>query len=171
VAAGLDNQGTLKQSFTLFNESTLCFSLLPKLSANLLLRGRAVESKGNCPASTSLVPMIFFLLFVALSVFLILVIGELSMSSEEIIYTTPLAKYQMKWGEVKKVEIDLQGGGLVFYANDRNKRMAVLGPGYWSGPDRQNLAKLLSDEMEKRQIPTEQTPRAAYTMSKNTKVK
>jgi hypothetical protein len=113
----------------------------------------------------------FFLLFVALGVFLILITGELSMSSEEIIYTTPLAKYQMKWDEVKKVEIDLQGGGLVFYANDRNKRMAVLGPGYWSGPDKQNLAKLLSDEMEKRQIPMEQTPRAAYTMSKNTKVK
>lgn len=77
----------------------------------------------------------------------------------------------MKWDEVKKIENDIQGGGLVFYAADRNKRIAVVpGPGFWSGSDKQNMLKLLSEEIDKRQIELKHTPRAAYTMSKNTKV-
>ena len=113
----------------------------------------------------------FFLCFVAMGIYLILATGQLSMNSEEIIYMTPLAKYQMKWGEVEAVEMDLKRGSLVFYSDNRNKCLAVLGPHYWSGDEKYAMSRFLSKEMEKHQIKPKVTAKAAFKMSKNSKVK
>ncbi len=110
------------------------------------------------------------LLYAAAYIFYILIYGNLSMSSEEISYTTPLGKYRMKWDDVKQVEMNSKDGDLVFYAEDRSTRMAVVGPGFWCGRDKRELRQLLDHELEKRQIPVKLTRRASYTLCKNTRV-
>jgi hypothetical protein len=111
-----------------------------------------------------------FLLFAAVGAFLVLTTGELSMNSETVTYNTPLGKYQMKWDEVKQIEMDFQRYAVVFYSQNRNERLAVAGPAYWSGSDNGDMEQLLSQEVQKRQIPIKQSMRAPYTMSRNTKV-
>ncbi len=93
------------------------------------------------------------------------------MNSEEIIYITPLAKYQMKWDEVEDVEMDLQRGNLIFYSDNRNKRLAVLGPRNWSGEEREDMTRLLFNETKRRQIKLKSTIKATLTMSKNSKLR
>lgn len=111
-----------------------------------------------------------FLLLAATSVFWNLIHGELRMSSEDIIYATPLGKYRMKWDDVKQVDMDPKDGALAFYAEDRSTRMAVVGPMFWWGRDKRELRQLLDNEVEKRRIPVKRTARASYTLCKNTKV-
>lgn len=112
---------------------------------------------------------IFFLLFVALGVYLLLTSGELNMSSEEIISITPIGKYRMLWEEVETIELDSKKSNLVFFSENRSKRIAVIGPLYWYGSDKQRLSELLSEQVQKYRIPIKRSIFAGYITSKNTR--
>jgi hypothetical protein len=111
---------------------------------------------------------LFFLLFVALGLYLLLFSGSVEMDAQTITYRTPLAQYRIKWDEVSRIEIDSQGGNVVFCGE--NKRLAAVGPMYWSGKDKMEMLKLVGAQAKQRSIETEQTEKAMFRSSKNTKV-
>jgi hypothetical protein len=110
----------------------------------------------------------FFILVSGLGVVLLLLSGPVEMDSQVIRYSTPVGRYQIKWDEVQNIETDMQGGNLVF--NGADKRVAVPGPGYWSGADKENMVKLLFAQMEQRQIQMATTQKAVSKWSKNAKI-
>ena len=115
------------------------------------------------------VPIVFLLLVFQLSAS-----GKLSMDSEEITCTMswlPLCRYQMRWDEVGKVEMDVQGSKLIFFSLDEKKRMITYPPKHWHDAEKPALEKLMEEEMQKRRITLEKTGRAAYMLSKNTQAK
>lgn len=74
----------------------------------------------------------------------------------------------MKWNEVQYVEIDSQGGSMVFVGE--NKKLAVNGPTLWSGKDKLDLARLMSAQLERYDIEIRPTEKAMFRLSRNTKV-
>lgn len=111
---------------------------------------------------------LFFLLFVALGVYIILNSGSTQMDSQSIKYYLPLGKYQIKWDEVQYIEIDKQGGNMV--AVGKNKRLAMNGPTSWSGKDKMEMRKLIGAQIEKYGIQVRQTEKAMFRSSRNTRV-
>jgi len=71
-----------------------------------------------------------FLVFVALGSYILLNSGSMQVYSDSIRYYLPLRRYQIKWNEVRSIEIDSQGSSMVFVGE--NKRLAVNGPMFWT---------------------------------------
>jgi hypothetical protein len=112
---------------------------------------------------------VVFLIFAAMGVYLILNSGTIEMTAECVSYSTPLGRYEVKWGEVKYIETDIQRQGIVLYGE--GKRLAIYGPGYWSGDDTTEMAMLLTAQLEQFQIETKETQKALWARSKNTKIR
>jgi hypothetical protein len=110
----------------------------------------------------------WFLIFVAMGVYLILNSGTIEMTAEYVSYTTPLGRYEIKWGEVKYIETDAQRQGIVLCGE--GKRLAIPGPGYWFGEDKNEMGMLLTAQIEQFRIATRETQKALWTWSKNTKI-
>ncbi len=108
-----------------------------------------------------------FMFFVLLGTCLLVMTGPIEMDAFTITYRTLLGRYQLRWDEVRQVEADHRRQALVFYADD--KRLAILGPYYWWGQEKQRMVEFLEQEMARRQIPLRYTARALYTLSKNTR--
>jgi hypothetical protein len=111
----------------------------------------------------------YFLIFVALGVYLLVSVGSVEINPDFVTYRTPLASYTISWDEVERIEIDAQGGAMVFAG--ANKRVVTIGPAYWAGKDKQQLQALLYATLEKRNIPVIPTQAALFKLSKNTKVR
>lgn len=109
-----------------------------------------------------------FILFVMMSVYMLLASGPLVMDAHTIIYRTRWARYQIRWDEVTHIEIDQQGGGIVFCGE--GKRLAALGPMYWGGSDKAEMLALLANQIERKQIEVRGTQKALFRLSKATKV-
>ena len=107
--------------------------------------------------------------FVGLNVYVLLFSGTLEMDSRTIIYRTPLAHYQIRWDEVRRIELDRVGSTMVFWGE--NKRLAALGSHYWQGADRVNMMLLVAAQMDKLGINMQQSEKAMFRLSKNTKVR
>jgi hypothetical protein len=112
---------------------------------------------------------LLFLIFVALGAYLILASGSMQMNKDRITYITPIGVYRIEWDEVTEVEIDLNGGNLVFIGH--NKRLSTLGPAFWSGKDKERMLRLFSAQVETHAIEVKQTQKAMWRLNKNTKVK
>ena len=110
-----------------------------------------------------------FLIFVAVGIFILVFAGSMQMNQEFVFYKCLLANYSMKWNEVEKIEIDAQGGAIVFIG--KNKQLAALGPSYWSGSDKREMLALLASKIKSNAIQVEQSPKALFKMSKNTKAR
>jgi hypothetical protein len=110
----------------------------------------------------------FFLIFVAFGIFLLFITGVVEVDSETIAYVTPLAKYQIKWNEVEKIEVGEKGSGIVFYGT--NKRLYIIGVGYWSGIESGEALDFFRYQIKRRNIPVKQTWAADYKLSKNSKL-
>jgi hypothetical protein len=108
-----------------------------------------------------------FLVFAALSVLLRLVSGSVEMSLSKITLRIPTGRYEMLWNEISKIETDRQRGSLVFYGP--NKKLAITGPGWWSGEHKEQMIALLDSEIKKRSIPVKQTQKALFMLSRNCK--
>lgn len=67
-----------------------------------------------------------FILFAALSLYVLLTTGPLEVGRDSVTYRTPWARYRIGWDEVSHIEMDEQGGGIVF--GGEGKRLAALGP-------------------------------------------
>ena len=65
------------------------------------------------------------LLFVALGAYLLLFSGSLEINAETIVYRTTLARFEIRWDEVIRIELDKQGSNIVFWGN--NKRLVGVG--------------------------------------------
>ena len=111
---------------------------------------------------------LFFLLFVALGIYIVLNSGSTQMDSQYIRYYLPSGRHQIRWDEVRYIEIDKQGGNMVFVGE--NKRLAMNGPVSWSGKDKLEMLKLIRIQIEKYGIQVRQTEKAMLRLSRNTKV-
>jgi hypothetical protein len=110
-----------------------------------------------------------FLFFIGLGAYIVLFSGTLEMNSETIIYRTPLARYQIRWDEVTRIELDRAGSNIVFWGE--NKSLAALGPYLWQGADRTDMLLLVAAQIDKLGINVQQSEKAGFRMSKNTKVR
>ena len=108
------------------------------------------------------------LLFVALGAYLVLFSGNLEMNAETIVYRTALARFEIRWDEVISIELDKQGSNIVFWGS--NKRLVALGPMFWTG-EKMKMLLLMSAQVEKLGIKTQQSEMAMFRLSKNTKVR
>jgi hypothetical protein len=111
----------------------------------------------------------YFLIFVAMGIYLLVTVGTVEITSDFVTYKTPWATYAIRWEEVERIEIDALGGALVFAGT--NKRVVTIGPAYWSGKDKQQLIALFRATAERRNIPVVPTQAALFKLSKNTKVR
>ena len=114
-------------------------------------------------------PALLFLIFVGLGVFLVLFSGTLEMNSEIIISRTLLKGHQIRWDEVTRIESDRMGSNIVFWGE--NKRLVGLGPYYWQGADRNEMFLLVAKQMDKLGITMQQSEKAMFRRSKNTRVR
>ena len=114
-------------------------------------------------------PALFFLLFVGLGVFLLLFSGTLEMNSEIIIFRRPLKRYQMRWDEVTRLELDRIGSNIVFWGE--NKRLVGMGPYYWQGADSKDMMLLVATQIDKLGLTVQQSEKAMFRRSKNTRVR
>ena len=112
---------------------------------------------------------LLFLLFGCIGVPLLLFAGTVEMDSKTIVYRTPLARYQIRWDEVTRIELDRVGSSAVFWGE--NKRLAALGPYYWQGADRRDMLLLFAAQIDKLGITMQRSEKAMFRLSKNTKVR
>lgn len=111
---------------------------------------------------------LLFLVFAGLGVYLILGSGSMHLDSDYITYHLPLRSYQIKWNEVRHIEIDAGGGNMVFAGDD--KRLAVIGPAFWSGKDKIYLHKYMNEQLDKYNLEVRVTAKAMFRLSKNTRL-
>jgi hypothetical protein len=111
---------------------------------------------------------LFLLGFVALGGFIILSSGSMQMDSDSIRYYLPLRSYRLEWNEVQSIEIDSQGGSMVFVGE--NKRLAVNGPTLWTGKAKFDMSRLIAAQIDRYGIEIRPTEKAMFRFSKNTKV-
>jgi len=112
---------------------------------------------------------LFLLIFVALGAYLILATGSAEMNKDYISYITPIGVYRIGWDEVTEIEIDLNGGNMVF--KGQNKRLSLLRPHYWSGEDKDRIWRLFLAQVETRDIEVKETTKPLWRLNKNTKIK
>ena len=112
---------------------------------------------------------LFLLIFVALGAYLILATGSAEMNKDSITYITPFGVYRIGWDEVTEIELDLNGGNLVF--KGQNKRHSLLRPHYWSGEDKERMWRLFLAKIETRGIEVKETTKALWRLNKNMKIK
>jgi len=125
--------------------------------------------RGRASASTHAFVVLLFLTFVAMGIYLLLTAGSVEVTGETISYRSPVALYQINLSEVTYIEIDRSGHSIVFCGE--NKRLAALGPMYWSGSDKKRILNWLGGETDKRGIEIRPTEKAMYRFSKNTRVR
>jgi hypothetical protein len=113
--------------------------------------------------------ILVFILFAGLGVYLLLSCGTLEMDSKSILYRTPWARYQIRWEEVIRIELDKKGSSIVFWGE--NKRLVALGPYHWQGADRTDMFLLVAAQIDKLGIEMQQSEKAMFRLSKNTKVR
>jgi len=109
-----------------------------------------------------------FLVFVALGSYILLSSGSMQVYSDSIRYYLPLRRYQIKWNEVRSIEIDSQGSSMVFVGE--NKRLAVNGPMFWTGKDKRDAARLIAIQIDRYEIEVRTTEKAMFRLSRNTRV-
>lgn len=110
-----------------------------------------------------------FVFFAGLGAYLLLAPGRLEMNSEIIRSRTPFACCQIRWDEITRLELDRVGSTIVFWGE--NKRLVAVGPYYWQGPDRRNMMLLIAEQIDKLGLTLQQSERAMFRRSKNTKVR
>ena len=110
----------------------------------------------------------FFLLFALLGLLCLLWYGSVEADEYVITYILPLGRFEIRWDEVESVEVDGQGHAMVFVGEQ--KRLPIMGPAYWGRGNKEELAMLITDQMEKRHIPFRHTQKAPYRLPKNTRV-
>jgi|GEM_PF-1311235 len=112
---------------------------------------------------------LIFLGFVVLGSYLILNSGSMQVDSDSIRYYLPFRSYQIKWNEVRYIEVDSQVGSMVFVGE--NKQLAVNGPMAWTGKDKFEIGSFISAQQDKYNIEVRVTEKAPFRLSRNTRVR
>lgn len=96
-------------------------------------------------------PAACFLGFIAFNlIFLLLTNQYVVMDLEGISDLSILGHFRIRWDEITQIQTDPAGTGLVFYGGP--KRVAVSGPAYWNGPDKDRMYQLLAAEIRTHHI-------------------
>lgn len=112
-------------------------------------------------------PALLLIGVMSIGAYIVLGSGSMQMNSDSVYYSLPLRSYQIKWNEVKYMEIDRQGGNMVLAGE--NKRLAMVGPYLWSGKNRVRTLRFIGEQIEKHGIEVRTTEKAMFRLSKNTK--
>jgi len=118
------------------------------------------------------------LAFFCLGVACIVLSGSIEMDSHSVRYKAPWAHYSMRWDEVERIEAESDDpdpryqalGKMALVFVGENKRLSILGPGYWHGRDRAQMFRLLEAQIEERGIEVRKSRAALWKLPKNTKV-
>lgn len=106
--------------------------------------------------------------FLAMSCYVILTTGSMEVDSDSVRYYLPLRSYQIKWTDVKYIEVDRNGASMVFVGE--NKKLSVNGPKLWTGNDKLDMAELIGTQIDSHGIEIRPTEKAMFRLSRNTKV-
>jgi len=134
--------------------------------------GLAIVSMLSLPADESKlvspVVSLLFLGFAGLSLYCVVATGSVVLDERWIVQTCVIGTFQIFWEEVVAIDRDPQSNGLVF--RGRGKRLAILGPRWWSSRSRAPAWAFIDAQAAARQIPIRQTVRAAYSWSRGVRV-
>lgn len=126
------------------------------------------SGQGQTPVWVMVCVTLPLVVLVALSVYFMVMLGSVKMSSSFISYHCLWADYEIAWSEVEKIEVDIRSDILAFIGKD--KTLLLIGPGFWQGRDKEQMLKLLAAQIEQRVIPVEAKRQSLLSASKNTKV-
>lgn len=139
-----------------------------KIIALIIIAFGAVCGFLSRQAGENAVSVIFFAI-IGLGIFILIVVGSLEMNDKFILYKCLWANYKIMWNEVEKIEMDAQGNAIIFVGD--NKKLAVIGPAFWSNKVRWKMLELINLKASENQIGLQENHLAGFTMSKNTKVR
>jgi hypothetical protein len=77
--------------------------------------------------------------------------------------------YQMFWYDVTLLVLDWAVSNIFFWGE--NKRLVGMGPYYWQGADRNDMLLLVAAQIDKLGITQQQSEKAMFRRSKNTRVR
>ncbi len=144
----------------------------PKYQGWIIIVFFGFSALGNWRNGSHGLSLLFFL-FAAVGLYPILFLGPVEMNTEFIRVTAILGKWRMNWDEVETLEIFQkprhQGRAMVLHG--ANKRLAIPGTMLWATKDEKQGIEFFDAQVKSRNIEIKPTRRAAFQMSKNTKVR
>lgn len=121
----------------------------------------ATYSDGSLPLIVCMVP------FLLLCLYAFAHNGTISADSTTIRYTSILAREEIKWDEVQRIEFDHNGQYCAFVG--QGKRLVLPGLMYWSGKQKQRFLDFLEYETARRELEVKRRI-MLFNFSQNTRV-
>jgi len=112
---------------------------------------------------------LFFLFFVGLGLLMLSVATRIQLNEETVIVYSLFAKYQMKWSEVKQIEIGSQGA-YVFHS-ESGKRLVMPSTHMWSGKEKQSAYEFMDNQIDTLKIRASKSHTADFKIHKKVMVK
>jgi len=109
----------------------------------------------------------FFLIFVALGLYVWLTAGETELNYLQVRHITLLATHSIGWDEVVMIELDPQGQAIIF--RGQNKHLVLPGIAAWPRNHRASALELMDEQIKRYNIEIRESAWAAYKWSKNTR--
>lgn len=109
-----------------------------------------------------------FLVFVALSLYLVLGSGHVTADDGTVSVYSLLGRHALAWDRVRRVE-GSGYGTLVLHADDA--RLVVPPPMLWSGPGKVALRALITRQLKERALVVQRSLSADYRVHRNVRVK
>lgn len=82
---------------------------------------------------------------------------------------TLFGAWEMRWEDMRWLELDVTGTTLVFGGED--SQIVISGPVLWAGPDRADMLAMIHAQSEARRLPLRKSLWAVLKFSKNTRIK
>ena len=111
----------------------------------------------------------FSFLLIGLDVFLLLATGTYTLNETKIRYLCPIGNFEMRWDEIEFVEVDAERQAYVLSSN--TKRLPILSPVLWSGPDKQAAGEFFFAQIERHAYPERVSRLALIRLPKNVRVR
>ena len=129
----------------------------------------AVVVSISSPSDSAIVALLFSP-FIGMGLVLVNVGStRLELSADHVRLRTILARYEMRWDEVRWIETDDRMSMLVLHGED--KRLTIPGGDYWSGADRGRAWPRFVAQMNARSVTMQRSFWSQFKLSKNTKVR
>ncbi len=109
----------------------------------------------------------FFLIFVALGLYVWLTAGETELNYLQIRHRTLLATHSIRWDDVVMIELDPQGQAVMYKGQD--KRLVLPGIAAWPRHQRAAALALMDEQIKRYHIDMREGAWTAYKWSKNTR--